>query len=80
MRVVTITATYARTFNLGEYNSMRLEASLSADLDDDDDPAAAHAELFDLAKATVKAQAAPVLERRKKEIAAIRDSLPPGTV
>jgi hypothetical protein len=51
MRIISINVTYARTFNLGEYNSMRLECALSADLDEGED-----------------------------EIAAIRDSLPPGTV
>lgn len=80
MRVTTISATYGRRFNLGDYNSLYLEAALTADLDDTDDPEAAHAELFALVKATVKAQAVPVLKRREDEIAAIRDSLPPGTL
>jgi hypothetical protein len=80
MRIISINVTYARTFNLGEYNSMRLECALSADLDEDEDPAAAQAELWQLAKDSVKAQALPVLKRREDEIAAIRDSLPPGTV
>jgi hypothetical protein len=80
MRVVSVTVTYARTFNLGDYNSMRLECDLAAEVDEDEDPAAAQAELFDLAKSTVKAQALPVLKRREDEIAAIRDSLPPGTL
>lgn len=80
MRVVSVTVTYARTFNLGEYNSMRLECSLSAEIDEDEDPATAQAELWQLVKDSVKAQALPVIKRREDEIAAIRDSLPPGTV
>ena len=77
MKVTTISVTYARTFNLGDYNSMRLETAVSADLDESDDPAQAQAALWAIAKDSVKAQAMPVLRKREDEIAAIRASLPP---
>lgn len=77
MNVTTISVTYARTFNLGDYNSMRLEAAVSAELEVGDDPEQAQAALWAIAKDSVKAQAMPVLKKRDDEIAAIRSSLPP---
>ena len=84
MRITTINVTYARTFNLGDYNSARFEVALSAELEQaengeegDEDEQAALEQLWHLAKDSVKAQALPVLKRREHEVAAIRDSLPP---
>lgn len=77
MKVVAISVTYARTFNLGDYNSMRLECAISAELSEDDSLDAAQEALWLVAKDSVKAQAMPVLRKREDEIAAIRASLPP---
>jgi len=76
MRVASVSVTYARTFNLGDYNSARFEVAIAADLDDDDDPATVEAELWQLAKASLKAQALPVLRKRDDEIAKIKASVP----
>lgn len=85
MRIVSVNVTYARTFNLGDYNSARFEVALAAELEYDDidglpdpeDEQEALAKLWQLAKETVKAQALPVLRKREDEVAAIRSSLPP---
>lgn len=84
MRITTINVTYARTFNLGDYNSARFEVALSAELElaenaeeGDEDERAALEQLWQLAKDAVKAQALPVLRKREDEVAAIRSSLPP---
>lgn len=52
--------TYKRTWNLGDYESVSLEASVS--LDDGDNPADAWA----MAKAEVATQSAPVIDWRDK--------------
>lgn len=84
MKVTTVSITYARTFNLGDYNSARFEVALSAELEYDgehsDDVQEAQAELWALAKDSIKAQAMPVLKKREDEVAAIRASLPAGTI
>lgn len=80
MQIQTVSVTYARTFNLGDYNSARFEVSVAAELGADDDPATCEAELWRLAKESVKAQAMPVLKKRQDEIQAIRGSLPAGLV
>lgn len=80
MQLRTISVTYARTFNLGDYNSARFEVAVAAELDPGDEPAAVEAELWRLAKESVKAQAMPVLKKRQDEISAIRGSLPAGLV
>lgn len=36
MKIKTLTATYDRRFNLGDYNSLRIEVSVSAELDEED--------------------------------------------
>lgn len=77
MQIKSINVTYARTFNLGDYNSMRLECAMAAELAEGDDPAQAEQRLWEMVKESVKAQAMPVLKRREDEIAAIRNSLPP---
>lgn len=84
MRITTINVTYARTFNLGDYNSARFEVALSAELEQaengeegDEDEQAALEQLWHLAKDSVKAQALPVIKKREDEVAAIRNSLPP---
>ena len=76
MRVTTINVAYSRTFNLGDYNSAKFECALSAEMEEDEDEAAALAALWEVAKATVKAQALPVVRKRNDEVEAIRASVP----
>lgn len=44
MKIDSITIGISRTFNLGNYESLRVEASASASVDEDDDIEAARAE------------------------------------
>lgn len=80
MQIKTLSVTYARTFNLKDYNSARFEVQVGAELDEGEDVAAVEAELWRIAKESVKGQALPVLKKRDEDIAAIRESLPPGTL
>lgn len=36
MKIIKITATYGRVFNLGNYNNVRIEASLEAEIEEND--------------------------------------------
>lgn len=65
MVVKTISAKYERKFNLGEYESAGLEVSTWADIDPEQDPAAAITELQELCKSQVRKQALPILKGRK---------------
>jgi len=76
MRVTAISVAYNRTFNLGDYNNAKFEVSLQAELDEDEDEAQALAALWEVAKATVKAQALPVVRKRNDEVEKIRASVP----
>ena len=76
MRLFEIRVNYARTFNLGDYNSARFEVALAAEIEEDDDPAEVEAELWRMAKESLKAQALPVVRKRADEVAKIRASVP----
>lgn len=80
MRIVSITVSYQRVFNLGNYESLRLEETIAAELDEDEDPDAARLELWEQVKASVKAQALPVLRKREEQVQAIAASLPAGVI
>ncbi len=57
----TIAVTYGRKFNLGHYNSLVIETSAWADLDEDVDVQSAYAEIFEELRGVVKEQALPIL-------------------
>lgn len=80
MQIKTLSVTYARTFNLGDYNSARFEVAVAAEFEPGDELAAVEAELWRVAKESLKAQALPVIRKRQEEIGAIRASLPEGLV
>ena len=61
MQINTVGIEYRRKFNLGNYQSLELSISLYAKVDPDEDPDAVAEFLWHQAKASVKAQAAPVL-------------------
>lgn len=76
MKVTTVQVLYSRTFNLGSYNSAKFECGLAAEIEEGEDGAAVAALLYDVAKATVRAQAMPVLQKRQAEVDAIKSSVP----
>jgi hypothetical protein len=56
MKLKTVSATYGRKHNLGDYNSAHVEISLWADLEDGDDEAAAADALRQMARNQVMAE------------------------
>jgi hypothetical protein len=68
MNVTTISVTYGRKVNLGDYNSANVECSIWAQLDPGEDTnEAAHA-LWSMAKENVKAQVLPLNAKDAKNI------------
>lgn len=67
MRVTTVKISYGRTFNLDDYESMRLDMEMGVDFDEDDS-VETQAELiegvWEALRAQVKANALPVLKVR----------------
>ncbi len=68
MKVTTVSITYKRKFNLGDYKSAELGATLWADLEEGDDVSACTKALWSMAKENVKAQSLPMLEKEKEKI------------
>ncbi len=62
MHITTVGVEYRRKFNLGNYESLELGINLYAKVDADEEAEAVAELLWQQAKATVKAQAAPVLK------------------
>lgn len=62
MQTNTVGVDYRRKFNLGNYESLELSISLYAKVDPDEDAEAVAEFLWHQAKASVKAQANPVLK------------------
>ncbi len=54
VKVSTISVSYQRKFNLGDYNSLGLEATIWADLEEGDDPQAVMLRLQDQVRESVK--------------------------
>ena len=76
MRITTVSVGYARTFNLGDYNSAKFEVAFSAELEEGEDATEAHAQLWALARDAMKAQSLPVVAKRNAEVEKIRASVP----
>jgi hypothetical protein len=72
----TITITYGRRINLGDYSSAHLETTLGAELEEGDDPAACTEQLWNEAKLSVKARAIPLFKQRHDQLREIYDGLP----
>lgn len=65
MKITTITITYGRKINLGNYNNANLEVTLGTELDEGDDQRAVMDYLWEEAKASAKAQVAHLVEACK---------------
>ncbi len=76
MKLKTISVTYERKFNLGNYQSANIGITLWADLDEDDDEAEAVTAMWEMAKANVKAQALPLVRDTEAEVTSIFMGLP----
>ena len=64
MQVKTVRACYARTWNLGDYESMKIGCDAEASLDPGESPEEAAAALFEVCKEVVKEQSMPVVTAR----------------
>ena len=62
MHITTVSVEYRRKFNLGNFESLDLGVSLYAKVDADEEAEAVAELLWQQAKASVKAQANPVLK------------------
>ena len=62
MQPTSVGVTYTRKFNLGNFESLELGINLYANVDPDEDSEAVAELLWQQAKASVKAQANPVLK------------------
>ena len=78
MKVKTVSFTYERKFNLGDFNSAAIGCTVWADVDVEagESPEAAIAECAALAKATVKEQAAPLFAKQSARVKEIFAGLP----
>ncbi len=67
MKIDKISITYNRAFNLGDYNSLRLEATVWADVDEGDNP-----------DECIRALQEQVRDAVKKEYGRLKDTVPPN--
>ena len=76
MQLKTISVTYGRKLNLGDFNSVHAEISLWADLDDSDDEAAAADALRAMARNQVMLELARVEQRLAARVENVFAGLP----
>lgn len=77
MKIKTVSVTYGRKFNLGDYNSATIDCTMWADLDEGDNEGTVMTALWAMAKNNVKAQAIPILKQQAEQAEAILLGLPP---
>lgn len=76
MKLTTISVTYGRKFNLGDYNSVHIEMSAWADLDDVDDPVLANEALRQMVRNNVQSELARLRPELKAKVQDIFLGLP----
>lgn len=76
MKVKTISFTYERKWNTGQYESATVGMSAWADLDEADNVTEAMRELETMVKDEVKAQSLPLLQARKASLEEVFAGLP----
>lgn len=76
MILKTVSATYDRKVNLGDFNSAHIAVTLWADLEEGDDPATAVEALRQMARHQVMAEMARVDKRLEARVAGIFMGLP----
>lgn len=75
-QIKTVSVTYGRKLNLGDYNSANVEISIWAELEDGDNEADVTAALWEMAKNNVKAQALPLVQKNEARVTEIYLGLP----
>lgn len=76
MQLKTVSVTYGRKINLGDYNSATVDCTLWADLDEGEDEAEAMTALWEMAKNNVKAQVLPLVRKNEAAVTSIFMGLP----
>lgn len=76
MIIEGISVRYKRKFDLGQYNSLELDEMIHVKLEDGESFEDVQAKVWQMAKASVQAQALPVLRPRQDQIQQAFDSLP----
>lgn len=74
--VKTVSVTYDRKHNLGDYSSANIGCTIWADVSDDQDLDAAMRGLWEMAKANVKAQLLPLTSRTAAQVEQVFMGLP----
>ena len=74
--VKTVSVTYDRKHNLGDYSSANIGCTIWADVSDDQDLDEAMHALWDMAKANVKAQLLPLASKTTAQIEQVFMGLP----
>ena len=74
--IKTVSVTYERKHNLGDYSSANIGCTLWADVSDDQDMDVAMRALWDMAKANVKAQLLPLVSKTTAQIEQVFMGLP----
>lgn len=67
MLIDSVSVTYGRKINLGNYNNANLEVTIEAKLELGEDLHQAMSQLWTMAKANVRAQAIPLLSDKNKD-------------
>jgi hypothetical protein len=76
MKIKTLSVTYERKFNLGDYNSMTVGATAWADMEEGEDATQAYEALFGEVKETVKQQSLPVLKKQTADVTEVFAGVP----
>ena len=76
MQLKTVSVTYGRKINLGDYNSATIDCTLWADLDEGENEADAMTALWTMAKENVRAQAIPLDKKTKARVEDVFMGLP----
>jgi hypothetical protein len=66
--VKTVSVTYGRKFNLGDYNSATVDCTIWADVAPDEDLNQAMQDLWSMAKENVKSQSMPIVSKANANV------------
>jgi hypothetical protein len=76
VRVTKISLRYGRTCNLGNFESVKVECEIEAELEEGDDQVAIRKTLHEQVKADVREQLLPLARVRMEQVAEIIQGLP----
>ena len=71
-----VTTTWGAKYNLGDFNSLHVEVTLDADVEEGETIEQVTSALLDAAKEQVREQAKEVLARRKAQVGEVMAGLP----